>query len=160
MIGFLLILTDIQSFDHLNKQNFLNPSSHAPTKKTLKHLLTLPILTMCSSSGLQPDQMVCLWRGSWPENRPEALWEQTHFYCVRRILKCGKPCAAAAPSSREAGEGVWPGHVRPCAGSRGSSEEGNCETWSATTHTHGRRTHTQQTDTRADGRWTQGPGGQ
>ncbi len=29
-------------------------------------------------------------------------------------------------------EGVWPGHVQPCAGSCGSSEEGNWETWSPT----------------------------
>lgn len=126
-------------------------------KNDLKHLLTLPILTVCSSSGLQPDQMACLWRGSWPENRPEALWEQTHFHCVRRILKCGKPCAAAAPSSREAGEGVWPGHVRPCAGSRGSAEEGNCETWSATTHTHARTADGHTRSRRTHGQMGGGP---
>lgn len=28
-------------------------------------------------------------------------------------------------------EGVWPGHVQACAGSCGSSEEGNWETWAA-----------------------------
>lgn len=94
----------------------------------------------------QPNQMARLWRGFLPENRPGALWEQTHFHCVRCIHKCGKPCVAVAPSSREREEGVWPGHVQPRAGSCGSSGEGNWETWAPSPHTD-----RQQTDTQTDG---------